>query len=185
MDRITEQKLKNKKFRKSEEATLDAFFLAKDCLSVKRITQIAHISRSTLCRHHGNITKVPANYEIYILKRYQKAIRKPLKISTIRQLYRRTIIFIVANKRIIQFIYQFGDHSTFEKIIYYLKSKIIASRKVSNDEMFKIYVKEVACIIEDWAQKGYKMDDISAVVGKIMYLTDTARSRLSPITSQK
>ena len=185
MDRITEQKLKNKKFRKSEEAILDAFFLAKDYLSAKRITQIAHISRSTLCRHHGSVTKVPENYEAFILKRYQKTIYRLLKTSTIKQLYRRTLIFMVANKKIIQFLYQFSSHNIIEKMIYYLKPKIIASRKVSNDEMFKIYAKEVACIIESWTQKGYKMDDISVAVGKIMYLTDTVRTWLNSITSQK
>ena len=185
MDRITDKKLNNKKFRKSEEATLDAFFLAKNYLSIKRITQIAHISRSTIYRHHGSVTKITENYEVFILKRYKKTIYKLLKTSTIRQLYRRTLIFIVANKKIVQFLYQFGDRSTFEKMVYCLKPKIIVSHKISNDEMFKIYAKEITCIIEDWAQKDYKIDDIPAVVSKIMYLTDTARVWLSPITSQK
>ena len=72
MDRITDKKLNNKKFRKSEEATLDAFFLAKDYLSIKRIAQIAHISRSTIYRHHGSVTKITENYEVFILKRYKK-----------------------------------------------------------------------------------------------------------------
>ena len=184
MDRITDRKLKNKKFRKSEEAILDAFFLVRNYLSTQKITQAAHISRSTLCRHHGSITKVPINYEIYILKRYQKAIRRLIKKFPIKQLYRRTLIFIIANKKIIQFLHQFGSHNTFENMVYCLKPKIIASRKVSDDEMFKIYAKEVTCVIEDWAQKGYKIDDISVVVGKIMYLTDTVRARLNPITSK-
>ena len=185
MDRITEEKLNNKRFRKTEEAIIMAFFLVKDYSSIERFIKVAKISRSTLYRHHRTISQIVPDYEKYILKKYKKVIRGLPKKTTIKNLYQRTLIFIVANKKIAQFLHRFGNHNTLEKMIYCLKPKITSSGKITNDEMFKIYAKEVVGVIEQWEQGGFKMDETPSAVRKIMYLTNSARARLGPITSQK
>lgn len=95
------------------------------------------------------------------------------------------LIFIVANKRIAQFLFSFGDnHITLEKMIQCLQSKLLSSRMIANEKMLNIYVKEVAGVIEEWEKNGYSIDEISTTVNKIVYLTSTARARLGPITYQ-
>lgn len=187
MGELTEKKLKNKRFHKTEEAIIMAFSLIKDYSSTKRFVKVAQISRSTLYRHHKTISQIIPDYEEYIFKKYKKVIQKLLKNKniTLRHLYQRTLIFIVANKKIAQFLYQFGNHSTLEKMIFLLQPKIIAAHRISNYSMFRIYIKEVIEVIEQWENNGFKIDEISPTIGKIMYLTNTARDRLGPISSQK
>ena len=185
MDRITEKKLENKRFKKTEEAIIMAFFLIKDYSNTERFIRAAKISRSTLYRHHETVSQIIPDYEKFILKRYQKTIQKlPMK-TDLYSIYRRTLIFIIANKKITQFLYKFGSHSTLEKMVHCLRLRIFASDKITNNEMFRIYAKEVVGIIEQWELEGFKMDEIPSTVGKIMYLTNNARRQLGPITSQK
>lgn len=184
-DRITDEKLKNKRFKKTEEAIIMAFFLAKDKLSLKRLLQLAKISRSTLYRHHKNLTEIVPDYEKYILKKCKNYMKPLIKKdeSRLKTLYQRILIFMVANRFIIEFLLKNGSQNIIERIVKALKPMILASGKVTDGEMFKIYTKEVAAIIEEWCRLGFKKDDILPTTYKIMYLTDQAYIRLSPLKS--
>ena len=58
LQKITEQKLKNKRYRATEKAIILAFSLMADRLSLRELIRAARISRTTLYRHHGNITQI-------------------------------------------------------------------------------------------------------------------------------
>ena len=49
--------------------------------------------------------------------------------------------------------------------------------------MFKIYAKEIAGLIEEWGRTGFNKNSITSTVDKIMFLTNTAHIRLSPLAS--
>lgn len=185
MERVTEKKLKNKKFRDSEAAIRRGFFLLKNKLSVERLIKVAKISRSTLYRHHKNIHEVIPNYERFVLRRCKNTMRHLARNKRIRlkTLYERLLIFMSANRPIMEFLLEFGDRNFIEKIVFALEPKITATGKVNNGEMFKIYAKEVAGLIETWGHAGFDPDAIPIVINKIIYLTDTAHIRLSPLTS--
>ena len=185
MDRFTEEKLKNKKYRNNEEAIRRAVFLTKHKLSVKYLVKTAHISRATLYRHHQNINEIIPDYENYVLKRFQNIIhfakKKDIKLNLV---YERLLLFILAHRVIISCIFKHSNDSNLvEKMIEFLKPTIIATHTIKNDEVFKIYTKEVACIIQSWQQDGFKKEEITVTLNKILYLTQTAQIRLSPITS--
>lgn len=184
-DRITDKKLKNKRFQKTEEAIIMAFFLAKDKLSLKRLLYLAKISRSTLYRHHKNLTEIAPDYEKYILKKCKSYMKTLVKNndSKLKTLYQRILVFMVANRSTIRFLLKYGNQNFTEKIVKALKPKILASGKVADGEMFKIYTKEVATIIEEWCKLGFKKDAIVPTTNKIMFLTDQAYIRLSPLNS--
>ena len=162
-----------------------AFFLAKDKLSLKRILYTAKISRSTLYRHHKNLAEIAPDYEKYIIKKCKNYMKPLMKDddSQLKVLYQRILVFMVTNRLIIRFLLKYSNQNILEKIVRALKPKILASGKVADGEMFKIYSKEVAGIIEGWCKLGFKKDALVPTTNKIMYLTDQAYPRLSPLNS--
>ena len=185
MDRFTEEKLKNKKYRNNEEAIRRAVFLTKHKLSVRCLIKTAHISRATLYRHHQNINEIIPDYENYVLKRFQSIVhfakKKDIKLNLV---YERLLLFILAHRVIILCIFKHCKNSNLiEKMIESLEPTIIATHTIKNDEVFKIYTKEVAYIIQSWQQDGFKKEEITVTLNKILYLTQTAQIRLSPIAS--
>ena len=185
-ERITDKKLKNKRFKKTEETIIMAFFTAREILSVDRLIKIAGISRSTLYRHHKTVYEIAPNYERYILKKYNRALKRVLKTKRIRLscIYRKMLIFIRTHHQIIEFILKYGKPDLIEKMINTLRPKLIFTGKITNEAMFEIYCKEVSGVIVRWILDGSAKSEILSVVDKIIYLTDSAKLRLGPITEQ-
>ena len=183
MSRITEHKLKDKRFRRTEEAIIVAFFTSTEVLSLERLIRNAGISRATLYRHHGGIANVVPNYEQYILQKCSHTMQYYMHVKNcgVRSLYHCLLIFLFTHKKIIQFLYKYGSRDFTTGIVMVLEPKITSTGKVSAGEMFKIYAMEVAVLIETWEQGGFDRDDITATLNKIMYLTDTAKERLGPL----
>ena len=75
---LTEQKLKDKRYRKTEEAIVGAFFLAQDNLNPKKIIKVANISRATLYRHHKSVYNVVTDYKEYITIQYEATIKEKI-----------------------------------------------------------------------------------------------------------
>lgn len=182
-DRITEKKLKNKRFRNTEETIIATLLTAKELLSPSRLIKIAGISRSTLYRHHQNVHKIIPDYERYISRRFKTNYARLMKIGYIRLrfLYEQIFPLLLANQPIIKLILQHDNHNFTEQIIAILKPKILTVARISDGEAFRIYAKEVAALVEAWCNNGFKRTEINPTVDKIMYLTSTAHTRLSPL----
>lgn len=182
--KITEKKLKNKRFRNTEETIVKTIISTKDKLSLAQLIHLAHISRSTIHRHHGNITEIVPNYEKYLLRKCKTTLERLMKIKNIHleYLYERLMIFLLNNQQIVKLIFKHGDSDFIEKIIFILKPKIISTSKISNDEAFTLYNKEIAGLIELWFYTGFDEANIAPTVEKIMYLTNTAHIRLNPLS---
>ena len=67
---ITEKRLKDKRFKKTEEAILRVFFETKECISVKSLAIKIGVARSTIYCHHKSIREILPDYEKYILKEF-------------------------------------------------------------------------------------------------------------------
>lgn len=163
-----------------------ALFTAKEILSVDRLIKIAGISRSTLYRHHKSVYEITPNYELYILKKYSRALKRTLKTQRAKLpcVYRKILIFIKSHHQIIEFLLQYGKSNLIEGMINMLKSKLFSTGKITNEAMFEIYCKEVSGVIVHWLLNGSEKSEILSVVDKIIYLTDSAKLRLGPITEQ-
>lgn len=184
-NRITIQKLKNRRFQKTEDAILMTFCLFKGNLSIQKLIKTAQISHSTFYRHHHSIHEIVPSHEQFILQRYKKTIRKLTKSENcqLKIIFQRTLIFLIINQKDMQFLLQHGNPNFTETLILVLGPQLLASDKIKNQAMLQIYVKEISSLIENWQRSGFKKDEIPTVIEKIMYLTDTARIRLGPITT--
>lgn len=183
--RITEQKLRNKRFLKSEETTIVTLLSVKEMISMNRFIRLAKISRSTINRHHGNLQSVAPDYEKYLMNRC-RSVTKRLRndpSSELKALFFRVLIFLFVNRLYVTLVLEKGNHNVIEKLILILKPKILASSQVSDGEMFDVYLKEISGLIEAWCRAGFNKKSLSATVAKITYLTDTANIRLSPLAS--
>ena len=70
-----------------------------------------------------------------------------------------------------------------ERMILRLRSKLKSTCCLpkNSEKMLRVYAKEVAGVIEEWGKDGFKEGELEAVLGKIMYLTETMRQRLGPV----
>ena len=184
-EKLTDKKLKNKRFRATEESIRIAYFLVKDTLSLDRLLRFAGISRSTLYRHHGSIGSIVPDYERYILRKIRRILKRILRArrTHLRTLYGRILAFMTAHKKIMEFLLAFDSRSLTEEIVLILKPKLLSTGKFSSEEILRIYTKEVSSIIEAWQKSGFRKDEITVTLDKIMYLTDTAYIRLAPLAS--
>ena len=182
---ITEQKLKNRRFLSTEKSILKAYLLIRETLSLNRLIKTARISRSTLHRHHKNIYTIVPDYEDYFLSKYTKFAKRLIKIKYLRlkDIYEQTFDFLYKYQEIAEFLMQCGSQNIIVEALLVLEPKILATGKVASGEMFEIYVREVTSLIEAWQRNGFNKSEITVIVDKIMYLTNTARTRLSPLAS--
>lgn len=181
--KITEKKLKNKRFRKTEEAIISALFTAKELLSPSRLIKLAGISRSTLYRHHKNIYKIIPDYKQYILRKFKLNLTRLMKINYIRLrfLYEQLFVLLSTNQSIVELMLKYDNRDFIEQIIIILKPKILTTAKIPDGEAFQIYTKEVSALVEAWCSNGFKKNETSPTIDKIIYLTNTAHSRLGPL----
>jgi len=182
--RITDKKLKNKRFRQTEESIILAFCTAKDTLSISRLIRLARISRSTLHRHHGSVYDIAPNYEQYIFSKYNRVVQHLLSKNAKPQHTLYVILTFIRNHRqIIDFILKYGDNNFIERMVSQLKFNSTNTHRVVREDILYIYIREVSSIIEQWVAGGCIKQDIASTIKKIIYLTETANSRLTPLTT--
>ena len=95
MGRITEKNFRNKRFRKSEEAILEAFFGNKEILSVRVIAKRAKVSRATFYRHHKAAYNIISDYEDYILEKYNRVLSRLVKKMSLKVIFHQMLMFIL------------------------------------------------------------------------------------------
>lgn len=185
VDGLSDKKLHDKRFATTEKTIVMTYYRLKDTISLCRFVKMADISRATLYRHHSSLNAIIPDYERYLLRKSHNVLRRHPRNRrvSLRIVFERLLIFMVAHKTIIKLLNSHGRCSITEEILMVLKSKILATGKVKNDEMFFVYIKEISGLIEEWQSAGFKQKDINVTVNKIMFLTETAYIRLSPLAS--
>ena len=181
MEYLTEKRLKNKKFRKTEEVISEIVFSSKSILSARVIIKRAKISRATFYRHHKTVYSIIPDYEEYILNKYNKLMqgiiaKDNIKIKTI---YYQMLIFIILNRKVLKGILGKENNRILEKMVEKIEPRIIKDYKLPKNShmMIKVYQKEVVAVIENWIKTNLK-DSEMVILNDIMYLTDTMRTRL-------
>ncbi len=176
--------MSNKRYRQTEEAILEVLLKSKEIPTVQGLTRRAKISRSTLYRHHRAIPGIIPDYEKEILRDYKKLIKKLFKQKTnLKNIYLRTLFFILQHKRMFKILFKYEGGRIIEKMFFELNSLIIETAYLpkNSEKIFKIYIKEVAGIIETWSEKNFSETEISKIQKEIIYLTETIRPRLGQI----
>lgn len=174
--------LKDKRYRRTEEAIIEVLLKSREMPSTRELTRKARISRSTLYRHHRAMPAIIPDYEKEILRRYRRIIRKLSRQRSIelKRVYLRTLFFIMRYKRVFRILFQHEGGRVVEKMVMELQGKImVACSLPKNSEMtIRIYAKEVTGVVEEWGEGKFAEEEITRVLGDIMYLTETMRQRL-------
>lgn len=179
---ITDKRLADKRFRRTEEAILQAFFALDSDMGVAKIAREAGVARSTVYTHHHAAKEIIPDYEKYILKKYRKLVKKMVAVNNYRfeTMIVRMLIFVATDKRIFSIILRGSERRVFEAMVDELKLEIISVMRVpkKDEKIFAIYKSEVVVIIGEWCKKGFNLEDIDKTAQNIIYLTNTARMRL-------
>ena len=179
---LTESKMANKKFRTTEVAILLAYYKFRDFPTAKVLARRAHISRSTLYRHHPSLRSIPKDYENYLLRAYTYRIRALLrKNPPLKALIFRTLVFIHNHRLIFTALFKDNHKEIIKKMFNKLKPCILKEWGYAGDagRLYKIYQNEVLGVIETWSEHNFSTKELERVLGDILYLTDTTPKRLS------
>jgi AcrR family transcriptional regulator len=179
--RLTDKRMSDGRFRRTEEAILVAF-MKNNWGSAGKIVKEAGIKRSTFYSHHKTVTVILLDYRKYIFKKYTKMMQRFLKKENIslKNVYFRLIMFVLANKKIFLMFLKVGDREVLNKMIdrmhFYIEREARLTKK--QKRVFEICKAELVVLIEEWEAKGFREDRIDALLDNMIYLTRTAWTRL-------
>ena len=179
---ITDKRLCNRRFCKTEEAILKAFFDDNNYISIEKMAKKAGVARSTFYHHHQTVNKIIIDYRNYILSKYGQMIKKTSvsRETAIKILYERTIIFIIQYQRIFKILMMGNEREIFNRMIIKLGPKLIPVMGLPKnyEKIFLVYTGEIVALLGAWCKGGAKKNEIDALLGEIVFLTKTARVRL-------
>lgn len=184
--RLTERRLRDARFRKTEEALFKVFFEEGGMkLGVGEIAERIGVNRTTIHRHHRAICEIMDNYEIYILEKYEELITEMRKRDDVelRRMYYETILFILQNRRIIGILIKKKNFRLLDKMVLMLKPEIMDFIRLSSDyeRVFRVYTGEIMGLIVDWGLCGFQESEIVKLLNNMVYLIKSIRKRLSPL----
>lgn len=182
--KLTDKKLKDKRFRKTEKAIIEVFFSNKKVLSARVVVKRAKISRSTLYRHHESVYGIVPDYESYILEKYSKLMRILVRREKVRAktLYYQMLVFILKNGDIFRMIIKRGNGQLLGRMVQRIKPKLTKLYRLPKncEKILAIYEKEIVGVLENWIRNDFEEDE-TMILSDIMYLTETMRARLMPL----
>ena len=181
---ITERRLKNRRFRKTEDAILRVFFEEDNYISLEQMAKKARVARSTIYRHHRAVREIVPDYEKYVLMRYRRVIRRMIwKKTPLKQIYFQMLLFILANRQVFTLLLKSGDFMVLSRMIDELKVRFEKTARItrSSDKIFKVYKGEVMVLIREWMRLGFNSSEMDKILENIMYLTETVKTRLGSL----
>ncbi len=179
---LTEKRMANRRFRKTEDAILKVFFEETYFTCMVKIAKKVGVARSTIYSHHRAVKEILPDYEKYVMKKYEKMLRGLLKNKNVglRMVYFRLLIFILQEKKIFLMLIKNNRSVLISRMILKFEPKILAYAKLpkNSEKIFAVYVGEVMSLIGKWMQEGFPEKGIDEVLNDIMFLTDTIRVRM-------
>lgn len=182
---ITEKRMSNKRFRRTEDAILRVFFEEDYYVSMEVLARRIGVARSTLYYHHKAISRIIPDYEGFLLRKYRRKIRRLLakKNTRMRALYVGALFFILQNREYFSMIIQTGNRGVLTKMIDELTPKVerVMGLPRNSAKIMKIYTSEVIEVVWMWGEDGFEEQRIDMVLEDVMFLTTTVRQRLRPM----
>ena len=179
--RITDKKLANKNFRKTEEAILKVFF-RDEYICANRLAKEAGVARGTVYHHHDAVRNIIPDYEYYLIAKYRSYLTKISKTKDIKleSLFTRMLLFMVMQKRFFVILKRGGDARIIGRMIDCLRKQIIRRMMITRkrDDIFEIYKSEITTLVKTWCEEGFDVNEIGKMVENMVYLAETARMRL-------
>lgn len=182
-----EKRMKDRRFRRTEEKILTVFFdEAKKDTTIVKIAKKAKIGRSTIYTHHHAFRDILPDYQRYMLVEYSRTMKKFLmrKNVPLKKLFFEMLVFIMRNRKIFKLFLELGNLEVFKQMLKRLESRLTSALRLPKNsrKIFSIYVSEIVQVIANWGEVGFSEQKLESVLGDIVYLSETCRSRLMPIS---
>lgn len=183
---ITDKRLNNRRFRKTEEAILKVFFEEDNYISLGKMADKVGIARSTIYRHHKTVREIVPDYQKYILRKYRYLMHK-IKKGRLKVMYERMLLFMLQNRQIFEVLLKNGERGVLKSMIVIMEPEIVKYARLPKNygKVFLVYMNEVVGLIEAWALDGFDEKKMRGLLVDVNYLTDTLRARLKGLTSEK
>lgn len=182
------RKMKDRRFRKTEEAIFKVF-MAKSCdMSVDMVIKKVGISRSTFYRHHKSVYQILPDYEQFILDIYEEFLNRTTKRKAeAKIMIWRTLCFIFSHKKLIWNIIDRDNGVIIYKMLIYLRPRILAPKQrwTNAEKIYHIFACEVCGVVIDWRENDCVEGKFEEAAADIAYLTDTIQERLGWIGGKK
>lgn len=177
---ITEKRLNNRRFKRTEEAILRTFFEEDIFIGAKDMAKKAGVARSTFYHHHRTVREIVPDYKRYILRKYNRLVKRVDEKKDLRIVFERMMIFIIQNKRVFEIFLKTGDNSVLRSMLISLRLKIINYARLpkNNDKIIEVYFDEIIGLITRWIENGCDNDGRMMLIVDVLYLTNTLRPRL-------
>ena len=165
---ITEKRLNNKRFKRTEDAILRFFFDGKRYMNIGGITKKIGVARSTFYYHHHAVSLVMPDYEKFILQKYKRVIKKVLarNDASMRNVYLHTLIFMMNERRVFGLILKIGDKDVLKRMVRIIGAKVkdVAKLPKNSEKIFAVYASEVAELMTRWGMAGFKESTIERFI---------------------
>ena len=178
---ISDKRLKNRRFRKTEELILKIVFREGFLVSTRDVANKAGVARSTIYRHHQTLKRVLQDYQKFMVKKFRIWIKsKSNEKMTPKMLYERMIVFIVQNQFVFEMLVKHGGTGVLKEMIMALEPKIVDLVRLpkNHQKVFLVYTNEIVGLIEAWVVDGCDDAKIKSLITDAVYLTETMRTRL-------
>ena len=177
---ITEKRLANKRFKKTEEAIIRSF--CSGCESCGAVARSVGVARSTIYMHHSGMCEIVPDYEKFILKRYRRMANRMMEIPGVRikTIFFKTFCFIITNKKIFKMLVNYDEEKIFREMVWVMKKKLAEKMRLPSDsrKLFEVYSSEIARLMYEWSERNFCDDEIDKLLFEVIYLTNTAKERL-------
>ncbi len=178
--RLTEKKMSDARFRRTEEAILDVIYENGLNLSTNQIVKKAGLSKSTFYLHHKTVHAIISDSKQFILRKY---IRRIHGQKQIKRLYTTTLFFILGHKQLFIFLTEHGDRELIIAMLHQLDHHVETATRLpkNSGKILRIHSGSVCELIIDWCKNGMPESDINRLLSEAMFLTTTMRTRLTPL----
>ena len=181
---LTEKRMRDKRFKRTEEAILRVFFEEDNYISPLEMAKKVGVARSTFYHHHRAIREIIPDYEKFLLCRYRRKIRRLLKKRGVRMrvLFFEMLVFIMKHQETFGVLIRNKNTEIIEEMIKEMLPRIGQPMGLpkNSGKIVRVYISEIIEVIKMWGEEGFS-SSIGEVLDNMMYLTETARLRLKPL----
>lgn len=179
---ITDKRMRDKRFRRTEEAILKIAIDGNFCVGVNELAKRIGVARSTIYSHHRTAREIVPDYKQYLMGKYDQMFKRVLEKEEIdlKDAIRCVFIFIIQNKRFFVILKRCGDKELYERMIMQLRSKMIWKLNLpkNSDRIYKVFKSEAVELLSEWAEEDFREERIGILLINIVDLAKTMRTRL-------
>ena len=179
---LTEKRMKDKRFRRTEEAFFKIVLVSGDYINIEKIVRETGISRTTFYRHHTAPQKIVDDYEEFVLDYSCRMMRDNKRMNT-KVVFYQTIVFIMKHKSVIDLVIHRDGERLLREMMVEVLPRIAIEYRFSNrcNKMKEVYVGELVGILRAWGKERFCDQQKEKVFSDLMFLTSTVRERLEPL----